>query len=101
MPAAGSPRSRIGGGPAALAAQLPDVSRLTPAQLSTLMGDEQEFKNLLRTVVASSQVSWHLAPCIPQHHMLAVAQHLGCQRLNQSSSVTHHCRWRRLWRTFE
>lgn len=61
--ASGSPRRGATGNAAAAAAvaaaggQLPDLTRLAPSQLATLLSDEGEYKQLLKSVVANSQVA--------------------------------------------
>ncbi|KAI8466106.1 MAG: hypothetical protein J3K34DRAFT_434742 [Monoraphidium minutum] len=69
-----------GGGPgspsraaAAAGGQLPDLSRLTPGQLAKLLSDEAEFKQLLRGVVAGSQMAATLEDIRVKNRQLAAS----------------------------
>ncbi|KIZ07730.1 subunit of the ESCRT-I complex [Monoraphidium neglectum] len=74
----GSPQARVSSSSAASAAaaaggQLPDLSRLAPAQLASLLSDDSEFKALLRGVVANSQMAATLEDIRVKNRQLAAA----------------------------
>jgi ESCRT-I complex subunit VPS37 len=75
----GSSSSQAGqpGSPTRMAAaaggQLPDLSRLAPAQLATLMSDEDEYKKVLKGVVAGSQMAATLEDIRVKNRQLAAS----------------------------
>lgn len=72
--APGSPHARAAAAAAAAAGgQLPDLSRLAPAQLATLLSDDAEFKALLRGVVTGSQMAAALEDVRSRNRQLAAS----------------------------
>jgi hypothetical protein len=73
----GSPTRLQAGGSAAAAAaaggQLPDLARLAPSQLATLLSDEEEYKSVLRGVVAGSQMAAALEDIRVKNRQLAAS----------------------------
>lgn len=72
--APGSPHARSAAAAAAAAGgQLPDLSRLAPSQLATLLSDDAEFRRVLRGVVAGSQMAAALEDVRVKNRQLAAS----------------------------
>ncbi|GBF95927.1 hypothetical protein Rsub_08050 [Raphidocelis subcapitata] len=72
-PGTNSPTHLSSAAAAAAGGQLPDVGRLAPSQLATLLSDEEEYKKVLRGVVAGSQMAAALEDIRVKNRQLAAS----------------------------